>query len=96
MILSLASYIDANEILVFASLLIDPLCSDMTEDAHCILFKIKNHFERLTEVIFGRDLYFTEPLQSEVPISPSWRIVVPYKDLLHAKIMAFERPLSTR
>ena len=96
MILSFASYLDANEILFFASLLIDPLCSDMTEDAHLILFKIKNHVERLTEVISGRDLYFTEPLQSEVPISPSWRIVVPYKDLLHAKIMAFERPLSTR
>ena len=96
MILSFASYLDANEILFFASLLIDPLCSDMTEDAHLILFKIKNHVERLTEVISGWDLYFTEPLQSEVPISPSWRIVVPYKDLLHAKIMAFERPLSTR
>ena len=96
MILSLASYLDANEILFFASSLIDPLCSDMTEDAYCILFKIRNHFERLTEVISGRDLYFTEPLLSEAPISPSWRIVVPYKDLLHARIMAFERPLSTR
>ena len=96
MILSLASYLDANEILFFASSLIDPLCSDMTEDAHCILFKIEYHFERLTEVISGRDLYFTEPLLSEAPISPSWRIVVPYKDLLHARIMAFERPLSTR